>query len=331
MKMKSNIYIFYGTESYLIQEEINKLTKSLITLEDREFNIITYDLATTPIKEIIQEAEMPPFISNHKLIIAKNAYLFTGQKINKAIEHNTNALELYLAQPVDYSTIIFRVDYPKLDERKKIVKLIKEKTTVKAFLPLSNMVLVEWVKKKTELANSNITETAAKLLIHTVGNNLQILSQEISKMAIYVGENGLIDDDVVTLLTTRLLENNIFLLIELVANLKIDQAFQIFYDLLKNKEEPVKILALLAKQFRIMLIAKESSRLGYSEKQIASQMVIHPYAAKICLQQAEKFTEKQLRNILSRLAEVDYEIKSGQMDNILAIEMFMLYLRKIHR
>lgn len=327
MKVASNTYVFFGTESYLIQEEINKLIKSLIQVEDREFNVITYDLSTIPIEDVIQEAEMPPFISDHKVIIAKNAFLFTGQKGNKAVDHNIKTFELYLAKPVDYSTLIFWVDYPKLDERKKIVKLIKQKATVRTFLPLSDMVLVEWIEKKAELADSNITEEAAKLLIRTVGNDLQILTQEINKMSIYVGANGLIDEDVVMLLTTRQLENNIFQLIELVANLKIDQAFQIFYDLLKNREEPIKILALLSRQFRIMLMSKEYNRLGYSERQISSQMGIHPYATKLALQQAGKFSERQLRSILTKLAEVDYEIKSGQMDKILAIEMFMLYLR----
>ncbi len=325
--MKSTTYIFYGSESYLIQEEINKLIKSLIPVEDREFNVITYDLSTTPLEEVIQEAEMPPFISKHKLIIAKNAFLFTGQKANKVIEHNTKDLELYLKQPVDYSTIVFWVPYDKLDERKKIVKLMKDKGKVKVFLPLSNLALVEWVKKKANIADTNITDEAAQLLIYTVGQDLQILAQEINKMAVYVGVKGLINNEIVNLLTTRLLEKNIFLLIELVASIEIDRAFQIFYDLLKNKEEPVKILALLARQFRIMLIAKELYRLGYSEKQISSQMAIHPYVTKIAVQQASRFNEEQLRSILKRLAEVDYEIKSGQMNKILAIEMFMFYLR----
>ncbi|MGD9676790.1 MAG: DNA polymerase III subunit delta [Vulcanibacillus sp.] len=325
--MKSSTYLFYGTENYLIQEQINNIIKSLIPIDDRDFNLIYYDLSDTSLEEVINEAEMPPFVSNHKLIIAKNAFFFTGQRNTKDIEHNTKDLELYLDHPAEYSTIIFWVNYEKLDERKRIVKLIKEKGNIKEFLPLSNMVLVEWVKKKAAIESANMSEEAAQLLISIVGQELQLLSLEINKMAIYVGKNGLIDNNVVNLLTSRALEKNIFSLIESVADLKIEKAFQIFYDLLKNKEEPIKILALFARQFRIIMKTKELHRIGYSEKQISSQLILHPYVTKIAVKQSEKFNEEQLRKILMRLAEIDYEIKSGQMDKILAIEMFMFFLR----
>ncbi|MGD9679467.1 MAG: DNA polymerase III subunit delta, partial [Vulcanibacillus sp.] len=294
-----------------------------------DFNFINYYLSLSSLDEVINEAEMPPFISNHKLIVAKNAFFFTGQKSNKDLEHDTKKLEFFLEHPTEYSTIVFWVPYEKLDERKKIVKLIKDKGYVEIFLPLSNMALVEWVKKKATLDNATITEEAAQLLIHIVGQDLQILSQEINKMTIYVGVNGIIDNNIVNLLASRVLEKNIFSLIELVANLEIETAFQKFYDLLKNKEEPVKIVSLFARQFRIILNTKELHRLGYSEKQIASQLAIHPYVTKIAIQQSLKFNEEQLRKILIKLAEVDYEIKSGQMDKVLAIEMFMFYLREL--
>ncbi len=326
--MERRIYLFYGTESYLIQDEIKKLSNQLIPADDRDLNLINYDLDQIAIEAIIEEAETPPFMSAHKLIVVKGGALFTAQKLAKAVEHNIAELERYLADPVEYSTLIFAVDYEKLDERRRIVKQMRDSAVVREFAPLNDYLLLAWVVKKAELAGAEIGGDAAQLLVQKLGKDLQLLEQEIEKLALYVGSGGEITEAIVAELTVRQLEENIFLLVDAVANLRMEEGFQLLYDLLKNKEEPVKILALMARQFRIILLAKEAARTGYSERDIASLLSIHPYVAKLALQQGRRFGEEQLQRILMKLAELDYEIKSGRIDKVLAVEMFMFYVNK---
>jgi len=325
---KQNTYLVYGTENYLIEEGIAKLTASLIPKEERDLNVVTYDLINTPVEEIVQEAESPPFFGQHKLIIAKNAWLFTAQKV-KGVEHNLIDLERLLVNPVDYSTIVFWVPYEKIDERRKIVKQLKKNALVKSFNALTGTALVDWVKKQAVKEKATITDEGANLLIHLVGDNMQILVQEIKKLATYVDNQGIISEETVQSLGIRSTEQNIFSLIESVANLKIDQAFRLFYDLLQNKEEPIKMIALFARQFRLMLYAKELDRMGYSSQQTASQLGAHPYAIKLALEQSRKFTETQLAEIIKELAKMDYQVKTGQMDKVLSLEMFMFYLNDL--
>lgn len=327
--MKSQIYLYYGTESYLIEDEIKRLTKDLIPHEDRELNLINYDLNVVPIEEVVQEAETPPFMSAHKLIIARGGALFTAQKLSKSIEHKIEELERYIGDPVNYSTIVFVVEYEKLDARRRIVKMMNEKASVREFAPLNDYLLIAWIVKSAELAGSIISGETAQLLVHKAGKELQLLSQEIEKMALYVGDGGEITEEIVNELTSRLLDNNIFSFIDAVANLRVGQAFQLLSDLQKNKEEPVKILVLLARQFRIMLLAKEAVRTGYSERDIAAQLAVHPYVVKLALGQGRNFTDKQLQKIIIKLADLDYQIKSGQIDKNLAIEMFIFYVNSL--
>ena len=326
---KQSIHIFYGTENYLIEEEINKLINKLIPIDERDLNLITYDLNTTPLNIVIEEAETLPFFSKHKLVVAKNATFFTGQKPPKNIEHDIDSLVNFLDNPVEYSTIIFTIQAEKLDERKKIVKKIKKFGNTKAYSLLSGNSLADWIKKTTHENKASITDEAANLLIQIIGSNLQLLSQEISKMAIFVGDKGLIDRNVIENLSVRTIEQNIFTLIEKVANLEIEDAFRIFYDLLKNKEEPIKIVALFSRQFRLMLYSKELHRIGYSAQQIASQLSAHPYSIQMALKQSTKFDEGQLKAIIKNLAEMDFNMKTGKMDKILSLEMFMFRLKSI--
>jgi DNA polymerase-3 subunit delta len=321
--MESRIYLLYGTESYLIEDEIRRLTNSLIPPEDRELNLINYDLSAIPIEDVIAEAETPPFMSARKLIITRGGAIFTAQKPAKTVEHDLAVLEQYIDNPASYSTIVFVVDYDKLDERRRIVKQLRAKAAVRELAPLNDYLLIAWVIKNAELAGATISAETAQYLLHKAGKELQLLSQEIEKMALYVGSGGEITGEVVDNLTARLLENNIFLLIDAVANLRMEQAFQLLSDLQKNKEEPVKILSLLARQFRIILLAKDALKNGYSERDIASQLAVHPYVIKLALEQGRHFSEEQLQKIMIKLADLDYEIKSGRIDKKLAIEMFI--------
>lgn len=327
MQKSPAVYLFYGTETYLIKEQINKLTKAFIPENERDINVITYDLQYTPLEEVVEEAETLPFFANNKLIIAKNSFFLTGQKNVKASEEGIKALERLLEDPIDYSKIIFWVDSEKLDERKKIVKLMKKHAYTKTYNLLKGSSLNDWIKQSAINHNVEISDKAVELLTLTAGQNLQLLSQEVAKMASYVGKGGTIDEAVVEELSIRTIEQNIFSLIEKVANLEIEAAFQLLYDLLKNKEEPIKIIILFARQFRLMLYAKDLGNKGYSGKQIASQLGVHPYAIQIALKQATRFSNEQLERILRKLSEIDYEIKSGKKDKIIALEVFMFYLK----
>ena len=322
-----SIYLFYGTENYLIEQAISSIINKRLSNDEKDMNFFTYDLLNEPLENVVEEAETLPFIAGHKVVLAKNALLFTGQKLK--IEHDLAGLEHLIQSPPDYSTIIFWVPYEKLDERKKIVKRLKEQGTIKSFNTLKGEELLGWIQNKGKEEKVSITEEAAELLVNTSGPDLKILAQEIKKMAIFVGENGKINKGVVEELGARTMEQNVFALSEHLANLQYEQAFTVLYDLLLNKEEPVKIIALLARQFRIMLLAKEMYQKGYSHQQIGSQIGAHPYAIKIALQQSTAFSDLQLKKILKQLAEIDYEIKTGRKEKVLALEMFIFYLKNV--
>ncbi len=328
---KRGIYLFYGTESYLLDQKINQVIQQRIPSEEREMNVITYDLLTTPIEEVIQEVETLPFLSEHKVVVAKNAYFLTGQRINSKVEHQMDSLERFLEFPVDYSTLILAVQAEKLDERKKITKNLKSNAVIESFSALKGKQLIDWVERLAKEQGVLLTPEAAQLLIYTVGEDLQILSQEMKKMALYVGVGGHVDKQIVEELTVRTLEQNIFALVEKVANVEIEQAIRMLYDLLKNKEEPIKIVALLARQFRIMLFAKGLSVKGYSNQQIGSQIGAHPYVVQLALQQARGFSENQLKEIMKRLANMDYDMKIGRKEKVLALELFLLSLKGLQQ
>jgi DNA polymerase-3 subunit delta len=320
------IYICYGAEAYLIQEFIHKLTASLIDPEHKEFAVSKYDLAETPIDTVIEEAETLPFMVPSKLVIASNALFLTGAKESTKVEHRLDRLTDYMKTPADFTVLVLTVSADKLDERKKLVKALKEADCLVPCATLTAEELTQWVRTGAQRAGFSFAPGVEEQFILYTGTSLHALSSELEKCALFAGQGGVITEDALEQLVTRSIEQNIFILIEHIVQLQLEKAFTILSELLRRKEEPIKIMALIARQFRIMFQVKDLQQQGYSQQQMASQLGLHPYAVKIASGQSNRFELKRLADILGQLADLDYQMKSGKIDKTLGLEMFLFKL-----
>ncbi|WP_096440466.1 DNA polymerase III subunit delta [Alteribacter populi] len=325
----SGLYLLYGSESFLVVDTLQRLIKAALQEEELEFNLSQYDMKEASVELAVEEAYTFPFMGSKRVVILKEAYFFTGSKVNSKVEHDLKKLEAYIQQPAPETVFIAVVPHEKLDERKKVTKLFKKHGRTMEGKPLEIKEMLAWLDEKAKENNVTIEADAKEQLIALTGSELMLMTSELQKMAIYTGEGGIITKQVVEELVARSLEQNIFALVDGVVKRKLDVAWQIFDDLLKQKEEPIKILSLLARQFRIIYQVKQLGQQGYSQKQMASQLKLHPYAVKLAGQQGQHFNDLELLTILDQLAETDYKIKTGQLEKVLAVELF-LAKQKVH-
>ena len=103
-----------------------------------------------------------------------------------------------------------------------------------------------------------------------------------------------------------------------------EKAMETYNDMIINGEEPIKIIVMLANQFRIMYQSKEMSKEGKNNNEIASILEIHPYRVKLALEKSYKYNSDDLLKKLYRLSEMDIDIKTGKINKFLAIELFIL-------
>src|SRR5699024_1628490 len=136
------------------------------------------------------------------------------------------------------------------------------------------------LRKRAERQGAHFTKEACDHLLALLGPHLYHLTSELDKLSLYVGANGELTAEAIDLLTSRTLESNVFALIDKVMKNKMNESFSILYDLLKQREEPIKLLALLARQFRIIFHVKELEKQGHTQGQIAKRLKLHPYAVK---------------------------------------------------
>lgn len=309
------IHLLYGLEKYLIDKEINKI------LENNsidKINISNYNLEETNFKDIIDDAQTISMFGDKKAIIVDNSYIFTGKNIKNDSDPEL-FLEYFKNQNPD-TILIFNIIHEKLDERKKLVKEIKKIATVKEFNKGGNLNSI--VKDMFDDYNINFSEI--NLLIDRVGNNLEIISQEINKIKSYKDSDKNITKEDIINLTSKNIDIDIFAFIDTLINKDKEKAIETYYEMLKNGEEPIKILVILANQFRIMYQAKELYKQGYSGNDIASSLGIHPYRIKLALEKVRNYDSNTLLNFLSKLADLDYDIKIGNLEASLGLELFVL-------
>ncbi|WP_400164118.1 DNA polymerase III subunit delta [Brevibacillus sp. TJ4] len=322
-KQFAPIYVLYGPESYLAEEFVALARREMIDPAFADLNTSVYDCTQTPLTDILQDAETLPFMGEHRLVIARDAYFLTGSKPVTKIESNPDALLHYAENPPAYTSLILITEAEKLDERKKLVKTLQQKAKMLSFPLLKDAELFAWIERRIGVYKAAIERPQAVKLAERVGGELRLLDKELEKLALFVGEGGKVSDEVIEKLATRTLEQDVFALIEQVAMGKLDKALRMMYDCLKTGEEPLKLLALMARQFRMLLHIRQWAPRGYSQQQLAGMLKIHPYAVKKGTEQARHFSEDSLKRLLGILAEEDFRIKSGQVDKQLALELFI--------
>ncbi|PLT30944.1 DNA polymerase III subunit delta [Peribacillus deserti] len=322
-KQFAPVYLLYGTEAFLINETKQMLTKHVLSEEEVDFNLSVFDLEETPIEAALEDVETLPFLGERKLVFLQNAFFLTAEKNKSKVEHDVSRLEAYLADPAPYSIVAIAAPYEKLDDRKKITKELKRKAAVLEAKKLNEQDLRIWLRERAAAAGVQIHEEAISLLIEISGTNLMLLANEMEKLSLYA-EEKLIDAQMVEMLVAKSFEQNIFTLIDKILQRKVEPALSIYYELLRQNEEPIKILAVMAGQIRMLYQVKELARQGYGQQKIASVLKVHPYRVKLAMEKAGRFSEKELMRLIYQLAEADYQIKTGQAEKRLAIELILL-------
>lgn len=318
------VYFLYGKETYF-SENIKRQLVETVTGNDED-GLSVYDLEEVPIDEVIADAETYPFFSERKLVIAENPLFLQTKPDKLPFEHRLEALERYLETPVDYTVLVIIAPYEKIDERKKISKLLKKHATVVSCQPLKERELRMWLEGMAKELEITIDEEAYDIIEAELSTNLHQLENELYKLSLYVGPNGTVTKDIAEDLISHTTTSSSLRLVDAVIERDLHKAIRIFKDLLKMKEEPIAMIGLLAFQFRSILQVKLLKQLGYNQYQMQKQLGLHPYVVKIAMNRERQFTIDKLERIIIQLAETDAAIKQGRMEKDLAFELLLYEL-----
>lgn len=319
------LYLILGTESYL-QDRIKHAFMERLQLQKDDLDLVYFDLEQDPLNLVVAEAQAPSLFSleDKRLIIAENPLFLTAEKKSNVIEQDLTDFLSYLTDPAQSGVVVMIAPYEKLDERKKVTKLLKKQAVVIDVQPLKEQDVQRYVRQTLAAANIQLDRQAFDTFMQLTEMDLTKAMQELDKLLLYGATGASLTKDVIIQLVPQSLENNIFELTENVLAGNADKALRIYEDLHLQGEETIKINAILIGQVRLLLQTKILMKTGYQQANIAQTVKVHPYRVKLAMQQVKKYDEKQLMTLFDELIENDYLVKTGQMDKEFLFQLFVL-------
>lgn len=317
----SNLYILCGEEKFLIEEEKNKIIKNVLGI-DIENKVSIYNMLQHSIDDVLEDARTISLFMTKKVIVCYNCYFLTkssNMDDDSQLEHFIKYLD-----KIENDVIIILIVNDKLDERKKITKQLRQKAVVKEFNKVKVNDLDLYARNLFKEHNYDIDYKTIRLLIDRIENDMGILSQEINKLMLYKKDDKKIISSDIEELVCRPIVDNVFELIDAVIKKDIRKIFDLYNRLLFQGEEPIKIIVILANQFRLIYQVKRLKKLGYTENDIISRLRIHPYRIKLASE--VKLDEQILLTYIDRLANLDIDIKMGKINKDMGLELFFLSL-----
>lgn len=306
------IYLLYGAEAYLKKQYRDKL-KNAMAAPDDNMNFTAFEGKDINAKEVIDLAETMPFFAERRVILIENSGFF---------KNSAEEMAEYLKQVAPATHFIFVEE--EVDKRSKMYKAVKNAGKIVEFATQGEELLTRWILGRLKREGKNITGNVMKLFLSKTGSDMSNIDKELEKLICYTMEKDVIEASDVEAVVTEQISNKIFDMVNAVAEHDQRKALDYYYDLLALKEPPMRIMFLITRQFQILFHVKDMTMKRLDQHTIAQKAGIPDFAVRRNQAQARGFSLEQLEQALCDGAAYEEAVKTGKMNDQMAVELFLL-------
>jgi DNA polymerase-3 subunit delta len=303
------IYCFSG-ERFLVDSAAAAVRAGVLAQAGAAaaFNHDTYDLKEN-LATAIGTARTLPMMAKRRLVV--------GKGIDDVKAADLEPLVAYVEDPNPSTCLLLIAD--KVDVRLKAFSSMRKRGFLHVFAPLRDNALAGWLRTEAKSRGIDIKPDAAGVLATLAGPDLGRLAQALEQLAIYVGRERAIGVDDVEDLVAETREHAVFELTKAIGMGDVPRALALCTNMLRNREPPLKIQFMLARQVRQIWRAKELAAAGASRGDIAAGVGINPYFLDDVLVPAKRMSRAALERALERLYQADLAVKTSRVDPELAL------------
>ena len=254
-----------------------------------------------------------PFFSERRLILVEGSGLFK--------KSSTEVAEAVDIAP-ESTYFVFVED--EVDKRNKLFKTISEKGYVCEMKEQKEAELMTWGVRIFAAADKRITKSNMAYFLSKTGSDMNNIKNEADKLIDYAKDSKEITKDDIDAVCIVQIQDKVFDMVEALAMRDRDKVLRLYSDLLELKEPPMKILAIMGKQFATLYGVKCMMDNNSPQGEIADKLGIRPFFISKYISQAKGFTSKELECGMKEIAEYDYMVKSGQMEDTYAVELIIM-------
>lgn len=312
------VYLFHGEDAFACEQALGHLLQAEIPAAAADLAVTRLDGNTLTIAALIEHCAAAPLLSPRRAIIVEGLAGRLEQKVAAATL--LKQLQDYLPGLPESTILVFR-ERSALPARHALVALVSRIGQVREFSPPRGRELSRWIAEQVRREGAEITPAGCDLLAATCGTDPAVLHHEIEKLVSYVGPQGRIEEHLVSELASAGRLSDIFALVDAIGQRRRARAMLELHRLCQAGQHPLAILGMVVRQFRLILQVKAIPAGERQPEQVARILGVHPYVAEKAITQGQSFRREELERIYHRLLQADREIKTGQHEGEVALEL----------
>lgn len=296
-------YLFYGPGEFRMERVLATLRTLIVPEAVRDFNLeVLYGDESQP-EEILHRARSLPFLGQRRLIILRRTESFTEGQLERFLP--------YLENPSPSTCLIFLS--AKANFKTTFYKKFRAQGVAVLFDELKGNEVVPWIKRTaSEDLGMTLAREACAYLHAVVGTRPRELYSELEKLRLRYGEKVSVDQVRESVTHSRVY--TVFELMDAVSMKDCRSSLRILKRYLEEedpREAPLGLISMLNRQTRLLWQAKGALLKRGGAQEVQKKTGLPGFLAKKLVEQASRWTEKDLQAALERLQRSDDLIKSG--------------------
>lgn len=303
-------YLFYGPGEFRMERVLSALRTLLVPEAARDFNLeILYGDEPIEPEQIINKASSIPFLAQRRLIILRRTESFTADRLERFLP--------YLDNPSSSTCLIFISSRTNFST--KFYKKFRTEGAAVLFDELKGGQIEPWIKRTaSEDFGMTLDNEACAYLHAVVGNRPRELYSELEKLHLRYGKHLRLEEVKDAVTHSRVY--TVFELMDAVSTKDGASSLRILKRYLEEedaRDAPLGLISMLNRQVRLLWQAKAVLLKRGGTQEVQKKTGLSGFPAKKLVEQAPRWTEKQLKNALERLRESDDRLKSGSSPGVI--------------
>ncbi|MBV9145095.1 MAG: DNA polymerase III subunit delta [Acidobacteria bacterium] len=334
-------YVLVGDEAFFRDQCRAALIQHLVTPELRDFSLHDLDLAENSVAEILDLARTPSLMAPFQVFFVRGVKSLYGRGSHQeefaAIEEycknpNPDAVMIFVADHISIPADARRMEIQDKDRYQRIRDTLGEFCTVIELARVDESDGMRWVTEHAGKENVKVDADAARELVDALGADMMLVSNELEKLILYVGEKKRITIGDVETLVLAAKQRSLYELTDAISAKDRVRALSVLDALMateEGEEASIGHIYMLSRTFRQMLVILEKNvRDSRAIWQALWQgFRLPPFAADDVIRQARRYkSRRELTRALRLLARADLALRSSPVSKRLVLEKLVLDL-----
>ncbi len=295
-------YNIFGTDAWLIESALKRLSSLVTDLPDMNINHIAEKAQAEDIKDT---CELLPVMGGLRIVISESPLKKDGAEVINGYLKNPNP-----------STLLILISGEEPHKGLKNIELID---CAKLSASKAGAIIAETARA----ANVTLADNAASRLTEYCGNSMARIMSELNKLCGFAGSGGHISAEDVAEMVEPEAEYKIYQLSDAAAKGDGALCMRITAKCIADKIAPSAMLAGLYAHFRRLLYSAVNKG---SAESVAAELGVKPYSVESARRQAAAFGARRLKKINDLLNETELNIKSGKIYEYNAFILAVMYI-----